>query len=76
MIEPILLTSARVLTFNAHTPLTNASGFFFERDGRLFLATSRHVLMSYASKAVCSDAASNGCKTPFASTADERAISD
>ncbi|MGE0053394.1 MAG: serine protease [Hyphomicrobium sp.] len=49
MIEPILLTSARVLTFNAHTPLTNASGFFFERDGRLFLATSRHVLIDETS---------------------------
>lgn len=45
MIDPILLTSARVLTFNAGQPLTNASGFFFERDDRLFLATSRHVLI-------------------------------
>ena len=28
----------------AGRPLTNASGFFFERDGRLFLVTSRHVV--------------------------------
>ena len=25
--------------------MTNASGFFFERDERLFLTTSRHVLV-------------------------------
>lgn len=42
--EPILLTAARVLTFDRQRPLTNASGFFFERAGRLFLVTSRHVL--------------------------------
>lgn len=45
MIEPLLLTAAQVLTFEQQAPLTNASGFFFERDGRLFLVTSRHVLM-------------------------------
>jgi S1-C subfamily serine protease len=44
MIEPLLLTAASVLTFQQRRPLTNASGFFFERDGRLFLVTSRHVL--------------------------------
>lgn len=44
MIEPLLLTSARILTFDADRPLTNASGFFFERDGCLFLVTSRHVV--------------------------------
>jgi Trypsin-like peptidase domain len=42
--EPILLTAARVLTFDGQRPLTNASGFFFERNAKLFLATSRHVL--------------------------------
>lgn len=26
--------------------MTNASGFFFERDGRLFLVTSRHVVIN------------------------------
>ena len=48
--EPILLTATRVLTFNREIPLTNASGFFFERDDRLFLVTSRHVLFDEASK--------------------------
>jgi hypothetical protein len=42
--ESVLLTAARVLTFNGSVPLTNASGFFFERDDRLFVVTSRHVL--------------------------------
>lgn len=48
--EPILLTAARVLTFAQTLPLTNASGFFFERDDRLFLVTSRHVLWDEPSK--------------------------
>lgn len=34
----------RVLTFDGDRGLTAASGFFFERDDRLFLVTSRHVL--------------------------------
>lgn len=34
----------RVLTFAGTLGLTSASGFFFERGGRLFLVTSRHVL--------------------------------
>ena len=42
--DSILLAAARVLTFDGQRPLTNASGFFFERDGQLFLVTSRHVL--------------------------------
>lgn len=45
MIESLLLTAARVLTFQGERALTNASGFFFERDGRLFLVTSRHVMI-------------------------------
>ncbi len=44
MIEPILFTAARVCTFFGSQRLTNASGFFFERDGRLFLVTSGHVM--------------------------------
>ncbi len=44
MIEPILLAAARVSTFLGEQALTNASGFFFERDERLFLVTSRHVV--------------------------------
>lgn len=50
MIEPLLLTAASVWTFDGPRSLTNASGFFFERDGRLFLITSRHVLRDDASK--------------------------
>ena len=45
MIEPLLLTAARILTFEQQRPLTNASGVFFERGDRLFLVTSRHVLV-------------------------------
>ncbi|WP_119156507.1 S1 family peptidase [Caldimonas tepidiphila] len=41
----LLLTAARIATFEQQRSLTNASGFFFERDGRLFLVTSRHVLV-------------------------------
>jgi S1-C subfamily serine protease len=50
MIESILLTAARIFTFRDGQCLTNASGFFFERDGQLFLVTSRHVLFDEPSK--------------------------
>ncbi len=50
MIEPLLLTTARVTTFDGDQVLTGASGFFFERDGRLFLVTSRHVVIDEPSK--------------------------
>ncbi len=50
MIEPILLTAARVCTFDGKRSLTNASGFFFERDDRLFLVTSRHVMIADPSR--------------------------
>lgn len=43
--DTLLLTAARICTFNSQQPLTNASGFFFERDDRLFLVTSRHVVI-------------------------------
>jgi len=49
-IEPLLLTTTRVSTFLGQRPLTDASGFFFAREDRLFLVTSRHVLMDEASK--------------------------
>ncbi len=49
-IESLLLTSARVSTFERKRLLTNASGFFFERDERLFLVTSRHVMIDKPSK--------------------------
>jgi hypothetical protein len=44
MIEPILLTATRVSTYLGAQLLTTASGFFFAREGRLFLITSRHVV--------------------------------
>jgi S1-C subfamily serine protease len=50
MIESILLSAAPVATFVGQTPLTNASGFFFERDDRLFLVTSRHVMIDAPSE--------------------------
>jgi S1-C subfamily serine protease len=50
MIESILLTTARVSTFDGERPLTGASGFFFERDERLYLVTSRHVVIDEPSK--------------------------
>ncbi|MEX2616414.1 MAG: trypsin-like peptidase domain-containing protein [Alphaproteobacteria bacterium] len=50
MIESILLTSSCVNTYFGQQPLTNASGFLFERDGRLFLVTSRHVFVDEPSQ--------------------------
>jgi S1-C subfamily serine protease len=50
MTEPLLLTTARVMTFDGDRLLTGASGFFFERGARLFFVTSRHVLQDAPSK--------------------------
>jgi hypothetical protein len=50
MIEPLLLTTVRVSTFDGRRLLSCASGFFFEREGRLFLVTSRHVMIDAPSK--------------------------
>lgn len=49
-IESVLLTSTRVSTFQGATQLSGASGFFFERDSRLYLVTSRHVLFDAQSQ--------------------------
>lgn len=43
-LDEALFGVTRVLTFAGAQGLTSASGFFFERDGGLFLVTSRHVL--------------------------------
>ncbi|MDE2370700.1 MAG: trypsin-like peptidase domain-containing protein [Burkholderiales bacterium] len=43
--DTLLLAVARISTFDLERPLTHATGFFFERDERLFLVTSRHVLI-------------------------------
>lgn len=45
MIDPVLLATVRISTFDGERPLTAGSGFFFERGKRLFLITSRHVLV-------------------------------
>ena len=44
-VDPLFLAAPRVSTFHGKQALTNASGFFFERDDRLFLVTSRHVVI-------------------------------
>jgi S1-C subfamily serine protease len=49
MTEPLLLAATRVSTFDGSRLLTAATGFFFERGERLFLITSRHVLVDDAS---------------------------
>jgi S1-C subfamily serine protease len=48
--EAILLSAARISTFDGQRPLTGASGFFFEREERLYLVTSRHVFIDEPSK--------------------------
>lgn len=45
MVESLLLAVTRVSTGNAIGPLTNATGFFYEHSGRLFLITNRHVVV-------------------------------
>jgi hypothetical protein len=45
MTEPLLLSVSQVATYDGTRLLTKASGFFFERGTRLFLVTSRHVLI-------------------------------
>lgn len=49
MIESLLLAVTRVSTLVGSQELTNATGFFFEREGRLFLVTNRHVVLDEAS---------------------------
>ncbi|QNK74633.1 trypsin-like peptidase domain-containing protein [Variovorax sp. PAMC28562] len=50
MAEPILLTTARVSTYDGDKLMTGASGFFFERDDKLFFVTSRHVVIDTPTK--------------------------
>lgn len=45
MIESLPLAVTHVTTMLGQKPLTNATGFFFEREGRLFVVTSRHVVL-------------------------------
>ena len=50
MTEPLLLTATQISTFEGQRLLTKASGFFFARDERLFLVTSRHVVIDEPSQ--------------------------
>ncbi|WP_375739983.1 trypsin-like serine peptidase [Pseudomonas boanensis] len=43
-IDPLLLSTVLIRTFNGEQGLTNATGFLFTRGERLFLVTSGHVL--------------------------------
>jgi hypothetical protein len=49
-VDPLLLATVSVATFDAARALTKASGFFFLRDERLFLVTSRHVFFDEANE--------------------------
>ena len=42
-VPALFLTTAQVSTFAGTQELTHATGFFFEREDRLYLVTSRHV---------------------------------
>ncbi len=44
-LETLPLTAVRITTLQRQMALTNATGFFFERAERLFLVTSRHVMI-------------------------------
>lgn len=47
MVESLLLAVTRVSTMSADQQvLSNATGFFFEDQGKLFLITNRHVVLS------------------------------
>lgn len=44
-IDPLLLATVRISTFDGRRGLTGASGFFFRRGPRLYLVSSRHVFI-------------------------------
>ena len=50
LIESLLVAVTRVTTLLNKERKTNATGFFFERDSRLYLVTARHVLRDEASE--------------------------
>ncbi len=50
VVDALFLTAVKIHTFDRNKPLTNASGFFFERDERLFLVSSRHVMVDAPTK--------------------------
>lgn len=48
-VDPLFLATPGVTTYDGDVALTNASGFFFRRGERLYLVTSRHVLIDQPS---------------------------
>jgi hypothetical protein len=50
VIEPLLLSTTRITTFTGTVVLTSATGFYFERDNRLYVVTSRHVMLDEPSE--------------------------
>ena len=50
MIEQLMMTTFRIGTFDIDKPLTNATGFLFQREARLFLVTANHVVYDEASR--------------------------
>ena len=50
MIESLPLAVTGVTTLLGDRILTHATGFFFERDGNLFVVTNRHVVLDEASE--------------------------
>jgi len=50
MTEPLLLSATQISTFDGQRLLTKASGFFFARAERLFVVTSRHVVLDEPSQ--------------------------
>lgn len=44
MTDAVFLSTTRLATFRGRQSLTAATAFFFEREGRLYAVTSRHVL--------------------------------
>lgn len=47
-VDSLLLTTTQISTYDGTRLLTRASGFFYARGERLFLVTSRHVLLDEA----------------------------
>ena len=50
MTEGLLLATTQISTFEVSKLLTRATGFFFTRSERLFLVTSRHVVLDEPAK--------------------------
>ncbi len=49
-VDPLFLAAPHVSTYLGAFSLTNASGFFFQREQRLYLVTSRHVVIDEATQ--------------------------